>query len=568
MDYADTIAGFSWDAIRSELHGLPDGKGLNIAHEAVDRHADGDLHNHIALRWLGSQGSTREFTYGELKGQSNCFANILKGLGIGKRDTVSVLLAGRIPELYIAALGILKNTSVFCPLFSTFGPEPIHQRLSKGDAKVLVTTERYYRQKVSQLRDTLPKLQHVLIVDVEDHPGNGLLSLPRLMAESSDTFTIPPTDPEDIAVLHFTSGTTGMPKGAIHVHNAVCFHYMTGKYVMDFHPEDVFWCTADPGWITGTSYGIIAPLLHGITNIVDEEDFDAMRWCRILESQKVSIWYTAPTAIRRLMRLGLEPVRDYDLINLRVIHSVGEPLNPEAVIWGVKAFGLPIHDNWWQTETGGIMIANFPAMEIRPGSMGRPLPGIEAAIVHRLDKNIIEVVEKPGIQGDLALRPGWPSMFRGYLHEDERYRKCFIGGWYLTGDLAKRDTDGYFWFVGRADDIIKTSGHMVGPFEVESTLMEHPAVAEAGVIGKPDPLIGEIVKAFVALKPGIKPSDELRLELIGFARKKLGSAMAPKDIEFTANVPKNKAGKIMRRLLKARELGLPEGDLSTLEDFK
>ncbi len=568
MDYADAIAGLSWEAIRSELHGLPDGKGLNIAHEAVDRHADGVLHNHVALRWLGSQGSTREFTYGELKGQSNRFANILKGLGIGKRDTVSVLLAGRIPELYIAALGILKNTSVFCPLFSTFGPEPIYQRLSKGDAKVLVTTERYYRQKVSQLRDTLPKLQHVLIVDVEDHPGNDLLSLPRLMAEASDTFTIPPTDPEDIAVLHFTSGTTGMPKGAIHVHNAVCFHYMTGKYVMDFHPEDVFWCTADPGWITGTSYGIIAPLLHGITNIVDEEDFDAMRWCRILESQKVNIWYTAPTAIRRLMRLGLEPVRDYDLINLRVIHSVGEPLNPEAVIWGVKAFGLPIHDNWWQTETGGIMIANFPAMEIRPGSMGRPLPGIEAAIVHRLDKNTVEVVEKPGIQGELALRPGWPSMFRGYLHEDERYRKCFIGGWYLTGDLAKRDTDGYFWFVGRADDIIKTSGHMVGPFEVESTLMEHPAVAEAGVIGKPDPLIGEVVKAFVALKPGIQPSDKLRLDLIGFARKKLGSAMAPKDIEFTANVPKNKSGKIMRRLLRARELGLPEGDLSTLEDFK
>lgn len=568
MNYADAIAGLSWEAIRSELHGLPDGKGLNIAHEAVDRHADGDLHNHVALRWLGSQGSTREFTYGELKGQSNRFANILKGLGTGKRDTVSVLLAGRIPELYIAALGILKNTSVFCPLFSTFGPEPIYQRLSKGDAKVLVTTERYYRQKISQLRDTLPKLQHVLIVDVEDHPGNDLLSLPRLMAEASDTFTIPPTDPEDIAVLHFTSGTTGMPKGAIHVHNAVCFHYMTGKYVMDFHPEDVFWCTADPGWITGTSYGIIAPLLHGITNIVDEEDFDAMRWCRILESQKVNIWYTAPTAIRRLMRLGLEPVRDYDLINLRVIHSVGEPLNPEAVIWGVKAFGLPIHDNWWQTETGGIMIANFPAMEIRPGSMGRPLPGIEAAIVHRLDKNTIEVVEKPGIQGELALRPGWPSMFRGYLHEDERYRKCFIGGWYLTGDLAKRDTDGYFWFVGRADDIIKTSGHMVGPFEVESTLMEHPAVAEAGVIGKPDPLIGEVVKAFVALKPGIQPSDKLRLDLIGFARKKLGSAMAPKDIEFTANVPKNKSGKIMRRLLRARELGLPEGDLSTLEDFK
>ena len=567
LDYAGTVAGFSWDAIRGELQGLPGGRGLNIAHEAVDRHADGGLRDHLALRWLGSEGSTREFTYGELRGLTNRFANILKGLGTGKGDTVSVL-AGRIPELYIAALGSLKNTSVFCPLFSAFGPEPISQRLSRGDAKVLVTTERFYRQKVSHLRERLPRLKYVLIVDMKDHQGSGLLSLPRLMAEASEAFTIPPTEPEDIAVLHFTSGTTGMPKGAIHVHNAVCCHYMTGKYVMDFHPEDVFWCTADPGWITGTSYGIIAPLLHGITSIVDEADFDALRWCRILESQKATVWYTAPTAIRRLMRLGLEPVRGYDLSHLRLIHSVGEPLNPEAVLWGVKALGLPIHDNWWQTETGGIMIANLAAMEIRPGSMGRPLPGIEAAIVHRLGADTVKVVEEPDIQGDLALRPGWPSMFRGYLHEEARYRKCFAGGWYLTGDLAKRDEDGYFWFVGRADDIIKTSGHMVGPFEIESTLMEHPAVAEAGVIGKPDPLIGEIVKAFVALKPGIKPTDALRLELIGFARKRLGSAVAPKELEFTANVPKNTSGKIMRRLLKARELGLPEGDLSTLEDFK
>ena len=356
-----------------------------------------------------------------------------------------------------------------------------------------------------------------------------------------------------------------MPKGAIHVHQAVLIHYMTGKYVMDFHPDDVFWCTADPGWVTGTSYGIIAPWVHGITNVVDEADFDAGRWCRILEEQQVTVWYTAPTAIRRFMRLGIEPIREHDLSRLRLIHSVGEPLNPEAVVWGQKALGLPIHDNWWQTETGGIMIANFPAMEIRPGSMGRPLPGIEAAIVRRTDKDSVEVVNEPDIQGDLALRPGWPSMFRGYLHDEERYRKCFVGGWYLTGDLARRDADGYFWFVGRADDIIKTSGHMVGPFEVESTLMEHPAVAEAGVIGKPDPLIGEIVKAFVALKPGISPSEELRLELIGFARKKLGSAVAPKEIDFQPSLPKNKAGKIMRRLLKARELGLPEGDLSTLE---
>lgn len=565
LDYADTRATFSWETIRAELPRLPEGRGFNIGHAAVDCHADGPLHDHVALQWLGSDDTCRTFTYGELKAQSNRFANILKDLGIGKGDTVCTL-AGRIPELYIAALGVFKNTSIFCPLFSAFGPEPIFQRLSKGEAQLLLTTERLYRQKVSPLMDRLPALRYVLLVDVKEHPGGGPMSLQKLMEAASDVYTIPPTDPEDIALLHFTSGTTGMPKGALHAHSAALTHYMTGKYVMDFHPEDIFWCTADPGWVTGTSYGIIAPLLHGVTNIVDEADFDAMRWCEILASRQVSVWYTAPTAIRRFMRLGIEPAQAVDLRHLRLIHSVGEPLNPEAVVWGIKALGLPIHDNWWQTETGGIMIANFPAMAIRPGSMGRPLPGIEAAIVHRLGDDQIKVIEEADVQGDLALRPGWPSMFRGYLHDEERYRKCFAGGWYLTGDLARRDADGYFWFVGRADDIIKTSGHMVGPFEVESALMEHPAVAEVGVIGKPDPLIGEMVKAFVALKPGRVPSDELRLELIGFARKKLGSAVAPKEIDFQQNIPKNKGGKIMRRLLKARELGLPEGDLSTLEE--
>jgi acetyl-CoA synthetase len=342
-------------------------------------------------------------------------------------------------------------------------------------------------------------------------------------------------------------------------------HYMTAKYVLDLHPMDIFWCTADPGWVTGTSYGMIAPFTHGVTNLIDEADFDAERWFHLLETHKVTVWYTAPTAIRRLMRLGGAPRQHYDLRHLRLIHSVGEPLNPEAVVWGQEALGLPIHDNWWQTETGGIMIANYAAMNIRPGSMGRPLPGIEAAIVRRVNEHTVEAVEEPGVAGELALKPGWPSMFRGYLHDAERYQKCFVGDWYLTGDLAKRDADGYFWFVGRADDIIKTSGHMVSPFEVESALMEHPAVAEAGVIGKPEPLIGELVKAFVALKPPAQPSDELRLELLGFARRKLGSAVAPKDLAFQDNLPKNKAGKIMRRLLKARELGLPEGDTSTLE---
>jgi acetyl-CoA synthetase len=564
LDYHQTYSSFSWEAIRRELDGLPDSKGLNIAHEAVDRHADGLLRDHPAIRWLGSDGTILDFTYHDLKQESNRFANVLKQMGIKKGDRVFVL-AGRIPELYIAALGTLKNGSVFCPMFSAFGPEPIFQRLSRGDAKVLVTTKRLYKQKVAGLMDRLPQLQTILLADVDEDMDNTVRSLPEQMTKASKTFTIPPTDPEEMAILHFTSGTTGMPKGAVHVHNAVLTHYMTGKYVMDFHPGDVFWCTADPGWVTGTSYGIIAPLVHGVTNIIDETDFDAKRWYEILENQKVNIWYTAPTAIRRLMRIEFEPRREYDLSHLRLIHSVGEPLNPEAVVWGQKKLGLPIHDNWWQTETGGIMIANFASVDIRPGSMGFPLPGIEAAIVRRVNNDKVEVVKDPEVQGDLALRPGWPSMFREYLHDEERYRKCFVDGWYITGDLARRDADGYFWFIGRADDIIKTSGHMVGPFEVESTLMEHPAVAEAGVIGIPNPMIGELVKAFVTLKPKVEADDKLRLDIMGFARKKLGSAVAPKEIEFKDNLPKTRSGKIMRRLLKARELGLPEGDISTLE---
>jgi len=343
-------------------------------------------------------------------------------------------------------------------------------------------------------------------------------------------------------------------------------HHITGKLALDFHPEDVFWCTADPGWVTGTSYGIIAPLTNGVTSIIDEAEFDAARWYGILQDQKVTIWYTAPTAIRMLMKAGTELARKYDFPALRFLSSVGEPLNPEAVVWGQEAFGHPFHDNWWQTETGGIMIANYAAMDIRPGSMGRPLPGIDAAIVRKVGDDGVEVIEEPDVQGELALRPGWPSMFRGYWGEPERYQKCFRGGFYLTGDLAKRDRDGYFWFVGRADDVIKTSGHLVGPFEVESVLMEHEAVAEAGVIGKPDPVAMEVVKAFVSLKDGYEPTPELRRELLAFARTRLGAVVAPKEIDFRPTLPKTRSGKIMRRLLKARELGLPEGDISTLEE--
>jgi len=564
VDYETTYTTFSWDQIRQEIDFLPNGNGLNIAHNAVDRHADGTRRDKLALRWLGAKGDVRDFTYGELKELTNRFANVIRSLGVEKGDRVAVL-AGRIPELYVAALGTLKNASVFCPLFSAFGPEPIFQRLMRGNARILVTTSQQYKRKIVELRPRLPNVQYIVLTDAPDDLEERVLSWTKLMANASPEFTIPPTDPEDMSCLHFTSGTTGMPKGAIHVHNAIFTHYMTAKYALDLHPDDVFWCTADPGWVTGTSYGIIAPLIHGVTNIVDEAEFDAERWYHILQDQKVTVWYSAPTAIRRLMRLDIKPRELYDLSSIRYAASVGEPLNPEAVVWGKEVLDLVIHDNWWQTETGGIMISNYAVMEVRPGSMGRPLPGIQPGIVHRLPDGKVEEELRPDTEGELAVRPGWPSMFRGYLNDEALYKKCFVDGWYITGDLAERDADGYYWFIGRADDIIKTAGHMVGPFEVESALMGHPAVAEVGVIGKPDPVIGELVKAFVALKPNVDCTEELRLELLGFGRKKLGSAVAPKEIEFVSYLPKTRSGKIMRRLLKSRELGLPEGDTSTLE---
>ena len=553
VDYAAVRAAFSWDAARRELAGLPGG-GLNIAWEAVERHAQSER---LAFRFLSAQGGQRDVSFAELSRLTNRFANLLRGLGVGKGDRVFIL-SGRIPELYIAALGALKNGSVVSPLFSAFGPEPIATRVKLGEGKVLLTTESLYKRKVEKLRGELPSLEHVLLADTPEFA--------RLMGAASERFEIARTDAEDMALLHFTSGTTGTPKGAVHVHGAVLTHYVTGRYALDLHPADVFWCTADPGWVTGTSYGIIAPLLHGVTSIVDEGEFDAVRWYGILEEQKVSVWYTAPTAIRMLMKAGAQMARERSYSELRFVASVGEPLNPEAVWWGLDALGLPIHDNWWQTETGGIMIANFPALDIKPGSMGLPVPGVEACIVeHQESASKAKIIEKPDVEGELALKAGWPSMFRGYLHEDERYRKCFRDGWYLSGDLARRDADGYYWFVGRADDVIKSAGHLIGPFEVESVLMEHPAVAEVGVIGKPDPTVGNIVKAFVSLNKGYQPSQALKLELLGHARKRLGAAVAPKEIEIQASLPRTRSGKIMRRLLKARELGLPEGDTSTLE---
>jgi acetyl-CoA synthetase len=566
-DYDAARAGFSWDEARAALTGLPDG-GLNITFEAVDRHLDTATADKTAIRWLAKDQTRRDISYRELAGLTSRFAHLMARLGVAPGERVFSLL-GRVPELYVAALGTLKAGRVFSPLFSAFGPEPVRSRMEIGDARVLVTTAAWYRRKVAPCRQALPGLAHVLLTDGGDDPPPGTQDLQRALADCPDTGGLAHTQPEDMALLHFTSGTTGRPKGAVHVHEAVVVHRLTGLLALDLHPDDIYWCTADPGWVTGTSYGIIAPLVLGATMVIDAAEMDPARWLGILQDQQVTVWYTAPTAIRMLMKLADKDdpgiFADYDLSRLRFLASVGEPLNPEAVRWGKDVIGLPFHDNWWQTETGGIMIANYRSQPIKPGAMGRPLPGIEAAIVQHAPKSSsVSVVQAPDTPGQLALRTGWPSMFRGYLHEPERYAKCFAGGWYLTGDLAQRDADGYFWFLGRADDMIKSAGHLIGPFEVESALLEHDAVAEAAAIGIPEPTAGEVVKALVALKPGVTADEPLRRALLAHARKRLGPAVAPREIDFRTNLPKTRSGKIMRRLLRARELGLPEGDLSML----
>ena len=568
VDYEKTCATFDWESAPSVCADM--GPGLcNIAYAAVDRHAYGPTASRTALRFVSEADdgglSTRDLSYGELGSLARKFTDVLRSLGVRKGDRVYTLL-GRCPELYVAILGSLRNGSVVSPLFSAFGPEPVATRLGIGEANVLVTTKAQYRKKIAGIRDQLPSLRHVFVIDDHDsEPGPQTMGFWPRMDEAGDDAPIEPTTADDPALLHFTSGTTGTPKGALHVHGAVTMHYVTGRYALDLHEDDIYWCTADPGWVTGMSYGVIAPLLHGVTSIVDEGDFDAERWYRILETQGVTVWYTAPTAIRMLIKAGAELAAGYRFPRLRFVASVGEPLNAEAVWWGKRVLGLPIHDNWWQTETGGIMVANTPAFDIKPGSMGRPLPGVEAMIVRRRDDGSVEVIDTPDVEGELALKPGWPSMFRGYLHQEERYRKTFADGLYLTGDMAKRDDDGYFWFVGRADDVIKSAGHLIGPFEVENALTDHPAVAEAAVIGVPDPTVGEVVKAFVTLKDGYQPDDALQRDLMAHARKRLGAAVAPKTIAFTDTLPHTRSGKIMRRLLKARELGLPEGDTSTIE---
>ncbi len=559
-DYPVMRESFAWEELAKELDWFDD-EHINIAHVAVDAHLKTDRRNKRALIWESKKGEVEEYTFEDMARESNKFANVLVNeTGFQKGDRVFFFLE-RTPEIFFGILGTLKAGGVIGPLFSAFGPDAVKDRMEDSRAKVLVTSPAL-KKKVAGILPELPALEKIILVNRGKTPGDsGDLSYEEAMASASDSFDVVKTHKEDYAIMHYTSGTTGKPKGAVHVHAAVQGHYATAKYVLDLQADDIYWCTADPGWVTGTSYGMFGPWSNGITQVVYEGGFSTKQWYRFLEQWKVTVWYTAPTAIRMLMKSGDELPGKYNFDSLRYMCSVGEPLNPEAVVWGGKIFGKPFHDNWWQTETGSIMIANYPVQDVKPGSMGRPFPGIQPGI---LDDEFNEL--PPGKEGNLALRAGWPSMFRTYWEKEDLYQSRFKNGWYITGDKAKKDEENYFWFVGRADDVINTAGHLVGPFEVESVLIEHPAVAEAGVIGKPDPIAMEVIKAFVSLKEGNEPSEELRQDIQRFVMKRLSSAASPREIDFLPSLPKTRSGKIMRRLLKAKELGLPLGDTSTLED--
>lgn len=578
-DYQNTYSSFKIEDYKSELSYFDNNK-INAAFCACDRHLSTSRREKLALIWESDSGETQKFTFFELAQISNRFANLLKLYGVKKGDRVFLFLP-RIPELYIAFLAILKNGAIAGTMFSAFGPQAIEDRLSDSEAKIVITSKEL-EPRILEVKKNLPKLEKIIVIDKEASSDFEINYQEEIKNQSTE-FEIEKCDPDDFAFMLYTSGTTGKPKGVVHRHLAILHQHLTAKWVLDLHDEDIYWCTADPGWVTGIAYGILGIWSVGATSIVHEGRFDPDKWYSIIDKYQVSVWYTAPTAVRMLMAQK-EKIKNYKLDSLRYLASVGEPLNPEAVVWSNKVFGMPFHDNWWQTETGGILIANYPTLPVKSGSMGKPFPGISASIVDDDGKELPE-----GKEGNLVIKPGWPSMMRTIWGNEQKYKSYFTppslaekyketedekllmdsktAPWYYSGDHAYRDSDGYFWFIGRADDVIKTSGERVGPFEVESALVEHPDVIEAGVIGKPDQVRGEIIKAFVKLKPGVEGSEKLKEEISQFIKKHLAGHAYPREIEFVDSLPKTRSGKIMRRLLKAKELGQPLGDTSTLEEY-
>ncbi|MEW5922767.1 MAG: acetate--CoA ligase [Candidatus Zixiibacteriota bacterium] len=560
--YEEKVKDFSWEISEQEL-GYHKGDVINIGEYCTDRICRMGRKDKLALIWEGYSGNVRKYTFNDMRLLTNSIAHFLMKLGLQHGDRICIFM-DRVPELYFGFLGILKMGGIAQPLFSAFGSESLLTRLEDAKTRAIMTQKKHL-PKVRNIINVLPDLEFIIVVDDDGSKPLREREIAFSMdnAERIEEIAIYPSKAETPSVLHYTSGTTGKPKGAQHVHYSLISQFITTRYVLDLKDDDIYWCTADPGWVTGTSYGIIGPWVCGITQCVLDSGFKAESWYKFIEKHKITVWYSAPTAIRALMKEGTDVVKRHDMSTLRHLCSVGEPLNAEAVIWSEEAFGLPFHDTYWQTETGSIVISNYPNMRIKPGSMGKPFPGITATVV---DLNTYEPIQRKGVVGLIALKPGWPSMMRTYWNNETTYKSKFKNGWYICGDRASIDEDGYFWFVGRDDDVINTGGHLVGPFEIESALLEHEAVAESAVVGKPDPVNMEVVKAFIALKPGFEPSKDLNLAIMNFVRKKLSPLAMPQEIEFVASLPKTRSGKIMRRLLRAREWGEEIGDTSTLEN--
>jgi acetyl-CoA synthetase len=559
--YEERYGTFNWKMAGEEL-GFGDNGMYNIGYFCSDRICEKGFGKKQALLWEGFNGEVKQYTYEDLRCYTNWFAFKLEEIGLKPGDRICLFM-DRIPELYISFLGVLKMGGIVQPLFSAFGEDALFTRLDDAKTRAILTTRKHLG-KVRRIRETLPELSHVIVLDSGNKSlEKGEMAFAMESEHGLEKYDVYKVGPETPSVLHYTSGTTGKPKGALHVHSSLIAQYISTKWVLDVTPEDIFWCTADPGWVTGTSYGIIGPWANGVTQVVLDSGFSARKWYSFIEKYKVTVWYSAPTAIRLLMKEGLDPVKRANLSSLRHLASVGEPLNAEAVLWSEKAFGKPFHDSFWQTETGSIVISNYPGMKIKPGSMGKPFPGITATVVNAKTH---EPIQAKGTVGLIAVKPGWPSMFRAYWNNKQTYDGKFKNGWYLSGDRASIDADGYFWFVGRDDDVINTAGHLVGPFEIESALLEHQAVAESAAVGKPDPINMEVVKAFVALKPGYKVSDDMTMDIMNFIRKKLSPLAMPQEIEYVDSLPKTRSGKIMRRLLRAKEWGEEIGDISTLEN--
>ncbi len=560
--YDDRIKDFSWSLSEKELNYKP-GNDINIGWYCSDRICDMGKGDKVALYHEGFGDKVRSYTFNDIRLAGNTIGSFLRELGIEAEDRVCLFM-DRIPELYLSFLGVLKIGAIVQPLFSAFGDESLFVRLDNAGTKAIVTQKKHVG-KVRKIIDTLPSLEHIIIVDNLDESKlrekEVIFSLEK--ATPVEEMAIHPTRADSPSVLHYTSGTTGQPKGVRHVHYSLISQYLTTKWVLDLKEDDIYWCTADPGWVTGTSYGIIGPWSLGVTQCVLDRGFSADAWYSFIEKYKITMWYSAPTAIRSLMKAGDEAVKRHNLSSLRHLASVGEPLNAEAVIWSQKVLGLPFLDTYWQTETGSMMITNFPGMKIKPGSMGKPFPGIEGVV---LDAETFEPIRETGKVGLIAFKPGWPAMMTTYWRNEEKYKEKFVNGWYLAGDRAYLDADGYFWFIGRDDDVINTGGHLVSPFEVESALLEHEAISESAVVAKPDDVNMEVVKAFITLKPGYDFDGDMELSIMNFIRKKLSPLAMPQEIEYMETLPKTRSGKIMRRILHAKEWGEEIGDISTLED--